>query len=92
MLPDGKVVALTEEGRRAVLAQVNSMADDALRCLAMAHKPCKELGSLASFDGERHHPAAVQLREPANYSKIESDMVFLGLAGLQVGSRSGRLC
>lgn len=89
MLPDGKVVPLTEEGRRAVLTQVNTMADDALRCLALAHKPCKEMGKLAEFDGDLRHPAAAQLREPANYSKVESDMVFLGLAGLQVGGRAG---
>jgi hypothetical protein len=92
MLPDGKVVPLTEEGRRAVLTQVNTMADDALRCLALAHKPCKEMGKLAEFDGDMRHPAAAQLRDPSSYSRVESDMVFLGLAGLQVGGRAGALC
>jgi hypothetical protein len=51
MLPDGKVVALTEEGRRAVLATVNQMADTALRCLAFARKSGSELGQLAAYNG-----------------------------------------
>lgn len=38
LLPDGRVEPLTEAGRRAVLAEVDSMAKQALRCLAFARK------------------------------------------------------
>lgn len=38
MLPDGKVVKLTPAAREAVLGTVNSMADNALRILAMARR------------------------------------------------------
>jgi hypothetical protein len=142
MLPDGRVVALSDEGRRAVLATVNQMADAALRCLAFARKSGSELGPLAAYNGapppgpgwllllglglglglpalhaappgparpradepprpapprpapaagDPHHPAAKQLLDPANYAGIESGMVFLGLAGLQVRGRAAQL-
>lgn len=38
---------------------------------------------LADFNGDSHHPAYTLLGDISNYSNIESDMVFLGLVGLQ---------
>lgn len=38
MLPDGKVVQLTPTARTAILETVDTMADSALRILAMARK------------------------------------------------------
>lgn len=57
------------------------MAGNALRLLACAMKT--ELGELSSYDGTELHHAHKLLAEPANYAKIESDMIFLGVAGLQ---------
>lgn len=37
MLPDGSVVPMTPTLRKAVLSQVEAMAEKALRCLALAH-------------------------------------------------------
>lgn len=39
--------------------------------------------------GDSQHPAAAQLRDPARYAAMESDLVLLGLAGLVV-SGAGR--
>lgn len=38
MLPDGRIVPLTDVARAAVLGAVGQMARDALRCLAIAVK------------------------------------------------------
>lgn len=58
------------------------MADQALRLLACAIKT--DLGGdLGSFDGSDAHPAHKLLAHPSKYAEIESDMVFVGLAGLQ---------
>lgn len=52
MLAGGKVVALEEGTRRAILAAVDRMAAGALRCLACAHRG--DLGDLATYDGDAH--------------------------------------
>ncbi|KXZ46192.1 hypothetical protein GPECTOR_46g261 [Gonium pectorale] len=82
MLPDGKIVPLTEAARSAVLGAVRGMAKDALRCLALAIKPDVS-APLVDYDGSSSHPAAALLRDPANYASIESGLVLVGLAGLQ---------
>ncbi len=38
MLPDGRIVPLTDAARTAILGAVSEMAHDALRCLALAVK------------------------------------------------------
>ncbi len=40
--------------------------------------------------GDSQHPAAAQLRDPARYAAMESDLVLLGLAGLVVSGEGGR--
>ncbi|KAG2495960.1 hypothetical protein HYH03_005890 [Edaphochlamys debaryana] len=83
MLPDGRMVPLTPAARSAVLATVRDMARDALRCLAFAVKP--DLAApLGDYDGTDSSSAAAKLlREPANYAGVESELVLVGLAGLQ---------
>lgn len=80
MLPDGSVVALTADGRAAVMGAVEQMASDALRCLALAYRPAADLPApLKAFASGQHNAT---LADPAQYSALESGMVFLGLAGL----------
>eukprot|EP00775_Hariotina_reticulata_P011517 gene11517-11660_t len=84
MLPDGKVVKLTPAARAAILDCVEGMAANALRILALARK--NDLSpDLAAFDGNMNSnsAAAKQLQDSSKYAAIESDMVFLGLAGLR---------
>ena len=50
------------------------------RCLAFASK--SDLGDLSTYDGASH-PAHRLLMDPATYSQIESDLIWLGVAGLQ---------
>ncbi|EFJ40103.1 hypothetical protein VOLCADRAFT_84661 [Volvox carteri f. nagariensis] len=82
MLPDGRIVPLTDAARSAVLGAVQGMARDALRCLAIAVKPDVP-SPLAEYNGDSHHPAMKLLRDPATYASVESDLVLVGLAGLQ---------
>jgi Ca2+-transporting ATPase len=83
-LPDGAIVALTD-GMRAEIAQVVSkMSASALRCLGFAVKSGSALkGGLATYDGTESHPAHAMMMDPNQYSDIESDLVFVGLAGLR---------
>jgi len=83
MLQDGTVVALDIKTRAKVLSSIEKAASHALRMLALAVKPDLP-AALASYDGSSEkHPGHKLLINPAGYSNIESDMVFLGLAGLQ---------
>eukprot|EP00798_Chlamydomonas_sp_ICE-L_P020359 gene20359-27123_t len=82
MLPDGSVVEMSAAARQSVEQEVVRMASGALRCLAIAHKTdLKE--PLADYNGDSHHPAQAVLADISKYSEIESNMVFLGLVGLQ---------
>eukprot|EP00878_Enallax_costatus_P002528 GHUV01002710.1.p1 GENE.GHUV01002710.1~~GHUV01002710.1.p1 ORF type:complete len:741 (+),score=207.05 GHUV01002710.1:194-2416(+) len=83
-LPNGNIVELTPAARSDILKTVDGMADNALRILAMARKT--DLPSdLASFDGNTSSNTATakMLQDASKYAEIESNMVFLGLAGLQ---------
>ncbi|PNW83467.1 hypothetical protein CHLRE_05g242350v5 [Chlamydomonas reinhardtii] len=84
MLPDGRVVPLTPVARAAVLGAVKDMARDALRCLALAVKPDPP-APLSDWDGSdaEHSPAGRLLRDPATYAAVESELVLVGLTGLQ---------
>lgn len=41
------------------------------------------LGVLASYNGDSKHPGHALLSDPSKYTEIESDLVFVGLVGLQ---------
>lgn len=38
---------------------------------------------LSQYNGDASHPGHKLLADPANYAAIESDLVFVGLVGLQ---------
>ncbi|EQC36759.1 Ca2+-transporting ATPase [Saprolegnia diclina VS20] len=80
-LSNGTTVALTETGKKAILAKVTEMAGLSLRCLAVAQKT-SNLGNLASYDGDRHHAAHKTLEQTDNFASIESGLTFLGLTGM----------
>lgn len=73
-------MALDSETRRRLAEVIEEMADHSLRCLAFATK--RDLGALADYDGD-HHPAHKLLLDPVNYAQLETDLVWLGVAGLQ---------
>lgn len=81
MLQNGNIVPLTDQARFTINKRFESMADDALRCLAFAIKKVTT-GSLATYNGDRHHPAQQLLKQSDSFAEIESDMTFVGLAGL----------
>lgn len=47
-------------------------------------------GDLSGYDGSEGHPGQALLRDSENYSDIESDLTFVGLAGLQVSHSSSQ--
>ena len=81
MLADGSVVALDASARQQLQGLLDLLAAQALRLLAFALKT--DLGELADFDGSEHHCAHQKLADHTQYETIESDLVFLGFAGLQ---------
>ncbi|GAV71403.1 E1-E2_ATPase domain-containing protein/Cation_ATPase_C domain-containing protein/Cation_ATPase_N domain-containing protein/Hydrolase domain-containing protein [Cephalotus follicularis] len=80
-LLDGSVVKLDDYTRNLILQSLHEMSTSALRCLGFAYK--QELSEFATYDGDEDHPAHQLLLNPANYSSIESDLIFVGLVGLR---------
>mmetsp|Transcript_13202 Transcript_13202/g.25228 ORF Transcript_13202/g.25228 Transcript_13202/m.25228 type:complete len:1055 (+) Transcript_13202:56-3220(+) len=81
LLPSGEVVAFSPSAKAKVDEKVEEMAGNALRCLAMAYKPAAKMGIYSTYNGP-DHPAHAALTEPSTYSKVESDLTFVGIAGL----------
>eukprot|EP00252_Welwitschia_mirabilis_P019468 TRINITY_DN4521_c0_g1_i1.p1 TRINITY_DN4521_c0_g1~~TRINITY_DN4521_c0_g1_i1.p1 ORF type:complete len:1071 (-),score=207.93 TRINITY_DN4521_c0_g1_i1:373-3585(-) len=79
-LADGTVTELNHEFRQCILQSLEEMASRALRTLAFAYK--ENLGDFSSYDGEEHF-AHKLLLDPANYSTIESNLIFSGFVGLR---------
>ena len=80
MLSDGKITELEASARSKIAEVIESMAKQSLRCLAFASKT--DLGQLSGYSGP-DHPGHELLMDPGNYSQLESDLVWLGVAGLQ---------
>ncbi|KAK9865269.1 hypothetical protein WJX84_000813, partial [Apatococcus fuscideae] len=80
MLADGSVEAMDQATRGQLQASIDSMAGQALRCLAFAAK--EDLGELNGYNGESH-PGHRLLLDNKHYPDIESNMTWLGVAGLR---------
>lgn len=80
LMPDGSVVPLTEEWSNNIKNAVTTMARKALRTLAFARKTDLS-GGLEDYNGPSH-PAHSLLGDPNTFHKIETDLTFIGLAGL----------
>lgn len=83
MLPDGKVETMTPAKRSKILIDyVEPMAKDALRTLALAVRTdCGPV--LSNYDGPNHKAGSQLLSDPANFVKVEQELTFLGLVGIQ---------
>jgi magnesium-transporting ATPase (P-type) len=64
MLPGGEVVPLSGAARAAIADSFGSMGKSALRCIALASKPARALGALASHDGGEDSRTAKLLTNP----------------------------
>lgn len=80
-LSDGSVVNMTEGARDSLLAKLNGLSAKALRCLGLAYKD--DLQELSDYDGEAH-PGHGKLLDTSNYDRVESNLIFVGMAGLRV--------
>lgn len=79
-LADGSLVPIDEPCRQLLLLRHLEMSSKGLRCLGVAYKD--ELGEFSDYYNESH-PAHKKLLDPAYYSSIESDLVFVGVVGLR---------
>ncbi|KAK6142219.1 hypothetical protein DH2020_000016 [Rehmannia glutinosa] len=80
-LRDGSITKLDQSLRKVILESLHEMSTSALRVLGFAYKD--DLPEFATYNGDEDHPAHELLLNPANYSSIESNLVFVGLAGLR---------
>ncbi|KAB5540768.1 hypothetical protein DKX38_013742 [Salix brachista] len=80
-LLDGSVVTLDQSSKDLILQNLHKMSTSALRCLGFAYK--EGLSEFETYNGDEDHPAHHLLLEPRNYSSIESNLTFVGLAGLR---------
>lgn len=80
-LADGSVVPIDEPCKQSLLMRLLEMSSKGLRCLGFAYKD--NLGELSDYSSGSH-PAIKMLQDPACYSSIESDLVFVGIVGLRV--------
>ncbi|KAL2899129.1 Calcium-transporting ATPase 4 endoplasmic reticulum-type [Bienertia sinuspersici] len=76
----GKNSLLVKVRKNAILDSLHEMSASALRCLGFAYK--EDLGDFADYNGEEH-PAHELLLTPSNYSSIESNLIFVGFAGIR---------
>ena len=81
-LVDGSTVELDQTSRNLILQSLNDMSIDALRVLGFAYK--EDLPEFATYNGDEDHPAHKLILDPANYSSIESKLIFVGMVGLRV--------
>ncbi|KAM7522264.1 hypothetical protein LguiA_012166 [Lonicera macranthoides] len=80
-LVDGSIVELDQTSRNLILQSLNDMSTDALRVLGFAYK--EDLPEFATYNGDEDHPAHKLILDPANYSSIESKLIFVGMVGLR---------
>ncbi|GMP43902.1 hypothetical protein CsSME_00013079 [Camellia sinensis var. sinensis] len=79
-LADGSLVPIDEPCRQLLLLRHLEMSSKGLRCLGMAYKD--DLGEFSDYHNDTH-PAHKKLLDPASYSSVESDLVFVGVVGLR---------
>ncbi|GKC57514.1 calcium-transporting ATPase 1, endoplasmic reticulum-type-like protein, partial [Tanacetum coccineum] len=80
-LLDGSVVELDSKAKSAILNSLNELSSAALRVLGFAYK--EDPPEFTTYDVDEDHPAHNLLLDPINYSSIESNLVFVSLAGLR---------
>lgn len=81
-MQNGSVVELDRSSRNHILQSLHEMSSKALRVLGFAYK--EDLPDFATYNGDEDHPAHELLLNPSNYPSIESDLIFVGLAGIRV--------
>ena len=62
LLADGRTVPLTAAAKKKIMAEVDTMAASALRCLAFAQKT--EIPAFAGYDGAQSHPVGIASEGP----------------------------
>lgn len=80
---DGQPRALTDADRAEIVKNVQDLSRKELRCIAFAVKEADRMGIFSNYDGESH-PAHKDLLDPEKYAEIETDLTFVGIAGILV--------
>ncbi|CAH1417243.1 unnamed protein product [Lactuca virosa] len=72
---------LTTSQKKPILDSLNELSSFALRVLGFAYK--EDPPQFTTYNGDEDRLAHNLLLDPANYSSIKSNLIFVGLAGLR---------
>jgi len=86
-LEDGTVQPITDAIRAQIMKKFQALAQQPLRCLALAYKRGEELGDLNSVSTAEEASKLPVLQDPTGYAHIESDMVLVGICGIKDPAR-----
>lgn len=79
-LSTGTKQTFTNDLKEQVNEKARELSSKALRCLALAYTD--SCGPLADYDGPKHARHSL-LQDYSNFEKLESDLIFLGLVGME---------
>jgi Ca2+-transporting ATPase len=88
LLENGEVVPMNDDIRDEMNAEISELSNNALRCIGLAYNAHLsllpgDLSLLCDYDGSEDHPAHEVLKTPGVEIEIESDLVFVGVAGMR---------
>merc|ERR1711988_1485760 len=86
-LSNGKTIRMDNEMRKQITSKINAMAQRPLRCLGLAIKEGSDLGSLNKIQDETQAQKSSLLRNPSQFSNVESNLVFVGITGIKDPAR-----
>jgi len=80
LLSESGPKVLTGQNKDKILAEVQALSSQGLRCLAIAYKT--ELNELSNYNGSAH-PQHKLLENHENFEGVESDLIFLGIVAMR---------
>jgi P-type Ca2+ transporter type 2C len=84
---NGKIIQITPQIREIINQKIAEMAQRPQRCIALAYAEGPSLGPLNDITSEDDAKAAASLRDANNFIHFETDMVLVGLVGIQDPAR-----
>ena len=88
LLEDGTVVRLDDDIREEMNNEIFKLSSNALRCIGLAFNPSLsslpgDLSLLSDYDGSEDHPGHAVLKTPGIEVEVESNLIFVGVAGMR---------
>ena len=88
LLEDGSVVPMDDDIREEMDEAIAELSANALRCIGLAYNSTLsnlpgDLSLLCDYDGSEEHPGNAVLKNPGVEVEIESNLTFVGVAGMR---------